>query len=205
MKKLSLLIALMLCVTIGGVYATWSYAGTNDIADQYAEVKATLTPISYMGESGTYVIETNLVLTIDDPDESDHVAELVYGSNNDAAPYIKVTFTAADHASPAIKAGAVESEIYFKTSTTMEYKNSQGTTVDIFKFSNPGDGELNNVFDWTPAGTNVFTYTMDLAAIQDAIQLNDTFILGTPTEYEAFASALAGNIFIRVTDGTVNQ
>lgn len=27
MKKLSLLVALILCVTIGGVYATWTYAG----------------------------------------------------------------------------------------------------------------------------------------------------------------------------------
>ncbi len=28
MKKLSVLIALMLILTVGGVYATWSYAGT---------------------------------------------------------------------------------------------------------------------------------------------------------------------------------
>ena len=27
MKKLSVLIAMILCVTIGGVYATWTYAG----------------------------------------------------------------------------------------------------------------------------------------------------------------------------------
>ncbi len=36
MKKISALIAMFLCVTIGGVYATWSYAGTNDIADKQA-------------------------------------------------------------------------------------------------------------------------------------------------------------------------
>ena len=42
MKRLSILIALMLCVTIGGVYATWTYAGTNDIADAFAEAKSQL-------------------------------------------------------------------------------------------------------------------------------------------------------------------
>ena len=65
MKKLSVLIALMLCVTIGGVYATWSYAGTDDIADAFAEAKVTIADVELKGANGTYKIESNLVLTVD--------------------------------------------------------------------------------------------------------------------------------------------
>ena len=43
LRKLSFIIALALTLTVGGVYATWSYAGTNDIADSFAEAKVTIT------------------------------------------------------------------------------------------------------------------------------------------------------------------
>ena len=42
-EKLSLLIALCMLLTIGGVYATWSYVGSTDIIDAYAESKVTIT------------------------------------------------------------------------------------------------------------------------------------------------------------------
>ena len=46
-KSITMLIAFALCLTIGGVYATWSYAGTDDIADAYYESKVTITDTLY--------------------------------------------------------------------------------------------------------------------------------------------------------------
>lgn len=203
MKKLSILIALMLCITIGGVYATWSYAGTNDIADQLVEAKVTIANIEYKEANGVYAIDSNLVLTVDQANEK-HEAKLVYGSNNSEDPYIKITFTAADYASPQIKANAVPSELYFGTTTTMQYTNKDGELVDIFWLSNTGNNTLDNEFTWTPEGNNKFSYTLDKAAIENCIKLNDTFVLGTKTEHDKFRNALNGNIVARVTDGTVN-
>ena len=139
MKKLSALIALFLCVTIGGVYATWTYAGTTDITDGFAEAKVTITDAVSSGANGTYTVTSNLVLSIDDAN-GDHKAELVFGSNDGQNPFIKVVFTPADHATKTIKDNAVPTEIYFTTTIPMQYGGK-----DIFTFTNPGNTQLDNM------------------------------------------------------------
>ena len=210
MKKLSVLIALMLCVTITGVYATWSYAGTNDIADAFTEAKVTIADVELQGANGTYTIKSNLVLTVDQANE-DHEAELVFEANDSQPIFLKVTFTPAANAPQAIKDNAVPTEIYYGVSTPMKYTmdaegnySAEGTAKDIFKFSNPSDGVLNNTITWKHEADGSFSYTMDQAALEDAIQLSQTFVLDTKAEHDAFRVALAGNIVVRVTDGTVN-
>ena len=211
MKKLSVLIALMLCVTIGGVYATWTYAGTNDIADAYAEAKVTIADAELTGANGTYKVESNLVLTVDQKND-DHEAELVFASNNSDPIFLKVTFTPATNAPQAIKDNAVPSELYFTTTTDMEYKmdadgnySATGTGEDIFTFSNPSDGTFSPNFTWTPESNGTFTYTLDETALKSMISLSQTFVLDLKSEHDAFREALNGNILVRVTDGTVTQ
>ena len=210
MRKLSILMALMLLVSVGGVYATWSYAGTNDIADVLAEAKVTITDIKLEGANGTYTIESNLVLTVDQADEN-HKAKLVFGSNNDKPIFLKVTFKPATNAPQDIKNNAVLTELYYGVSTDMRYKmdgdgnySETGTPTDIFKFTNPSDGILNNTITWTKEDDGSFTYTMDQAALEAQIALSQDFVLDTKAEHDAFRAALAGNIVVRVTDGTVN-
>lgn len=211
MKKLSALIALFLCVTIGGVYATWTYAGTKDITDGFAEAKVTITDAVSSGANGTYTVTSNLVLSIDD-DNGDHNAELVFGANDGQTPFIKVVFTPAPHATKEIKDNAVPTEIYFTTTTDMKYWSNTDTErtnelnkVNIFKFTNPGNGTLDNEITWSPKQADgTFFYTMDLATIQGQIALTEAFFLDTKTEHDNFRAALAGNIVVRVTDGTVN-
>ncbi len=209
MKKLSLLIALMLCVTIGGVYATWSYAGTNDIADAYAETKVTITDAVLTGANGTYTIESNLVLSVDQKNE-DHEAELIFASNNSEAIFLKVTFVPSDFAPQTIKENAVPSELYFGTTTDMTYKMDaegnyaeNGTATKILKFKNESDGNFSENVTWTKQADGSFTYTMDETALKEQIQLNQNFVLDIKGEHDAFRDALNGNIIARVTDGTV--
>ena len=210
MKKLSFLIALMLCITISGVYAAWSYAGTNDIADVYTEAKVTIADVELQGANGVYTITSNLVLTVDQAN-SDHEAKLVFASNNNEAIFLKVTFTPAANAPQTIKDNAVLTEIYYGLTTPMQYKmdaqgnySAEGTPTDIFTFSNPSDGTLNNTITWTKEADGSFSYTMDVDALKEAIQLSRTFVLDTKSEHDEFGKALAGNIIVRVTDGTVN-
>lgn len=210
MKKLSVLIALMLCITITGVYAAWSYAGTDDIADVFAEAKVTIADVELKGANGVYHITSNLVLTVDQANEQ-HEAKLVFASNNDQPIELKVTFTPAANAPQTIKENAVPTEVYFGVTTAMQYKmdaegnySATGTPKDIFKFSNVANGELDQPITWTKNGDGTFTYTMDQAALEEAIQLTQTFVLDLKTEHDAFREALAGNIVVRVTDGTVN-
>ena len=87
--------------------------------------------------------------------------------------------------------------------------DENGTAKPIFKFSNIGDGYLNNTFTWNKEADGTFTYTLDETALKAAIKLNDNdgaepFVLDIKAEHDAFRTALAGNIVARVTDGTVN-
>ena len=210
MKKLSILIALMLCVTITGVYAAWTYAGSNDIADQFVESKVTIAGAELVGANGVYTIESNLVLTVDQAN-SEHEAKLVFGSNNSDPIYLKVTFKPATNAPQDIKLNAVPTEIYYGVTTPMQYMmdaqgnySATGTAKDVFTFSNPSDDKLNNLITWNKETDGTFTYTMDQDDLETAIKLSQTFVLDTKAEHDAFREALAGNIVVRVTDGTVN-
>lgn len=209
MKKLSVLLALMLCVTITGVYAAWTYAGTNDIADAFVESKITIADAELTGANGTYTITSNLVLTVDQANE-DHEAELVFASNDGQPIYLKVTFTPATNAPQAIKDNAVPSELYFDTTTAMQYKidengnyDENGTPTDIIKFTNPANNVLEPNVDWHEESDGSFSYTLDEAALRAQISLSQTFVLDLKSEHDAFREALTGNIRARITDGTV--
>ncbi len=210
MKKLSLLIALCMLLTIGGVYATWSYVGSTDIVDAFAESKVTISDAVIEGTYGIYKIDSNLVLTVDQANDN-HEAELVFGSNNDQPVYLTVTFTPSVNAPKAIKENAVKSELYFGVTTPMQYSidnagnySAEGTPVDIFKFKNPGNEILDNTFVWTKNDDGTFTYTLSVDALKEQISLSQTFVLDIRAEHDAFRTALKGNIVARVTDGTVN-
>ena len=200
MVRLGLIALLLVCITITGVYAVWTYAGTNDIADAYAEAKVTIADVELTGANGTYKIESNLVLTVDQAN-NDHEAKLVFDSNDGQPIYLRVTFTPAANAPQSIKENGVESELYFGTTTEMKFDG-----VDIFTFANSGNGVLDNIFTWEKnVEQGTFTYTLDKAALESMISLSKTFVLDTKAEHDAFRVALTGNIVARVTDGTVNQ
>ena len=59
MKKLSVLIALVLCVTIGGVYAAWNYSqGTTASVDVSREIN--MAQVVTSGNKGTITATTLL-------------------------------------------------------------------------------------------------------------------------------------------------
>ena len=126
--------------------------------------------------------------------------------------YLKVTFTPAEYAPQEIKQNSVPSELYFGTTTTMEYKmdaagnySAEGTPTDILTFSNASDGVFSPNITWTKESDGTFTYTMDEEALRAAISLSQTFVLDTKAEHDAFRDALTGNVVARVTDGKVNN
>ena len=220
MKKLSTLIALLICITIGSVYALWTYSGTNDIADVSYEAKVTISDTELSGANGTYTITSNLVLEIDQRDVN-HYAKLVFKSNTNEEIYLKVVFTPSDNAPQQIKENGVDSELYLGLTIPMQYKmdeygnyDENGTAVDIFVLSHTSDGDLDKNIDWTKESDGTFSYTLGRDALESMISLNtftvtgqteeDTFKLDTKAEHDAFSACLKGNIIVRVTDGTVN-
>lgn len=225
MKKLSALIALLVCVTIGGVYATWTYSDTNDIADVQKEITVTMPDATLSGANGFYKIDTNLEISVDQTSSSDHTAKLII--NDDA--YIKVTFTVADFAPNAIKDHGVETKLYFGTSKDatggMVYKmdtdgnySATGTAKNVFTFAYNATNMLtikcaHETADakWTRSeadGVITFTYQLNYAQLATIINLSQNFVLDIHDEYKAFRDAITGTLICYVTDGntgTVNN
>ena len=213
MKKVGGLIALATVVTVGGVYATWTYSnGELDIADVTKEMVIEMDAATITGVSGTYSVTSNVSFSIDQAGTNTdnnhfHKAILNINTSDEKAPYITITFTPSANADSTIKENAVESEYYFTTTTTMQYPMdaegnylANGAAKDIFKF--PTSSAANPVdIDWVRQDNGTFTYTFDEAAIKAAVQIDD-FVLDTKTEHDAFKSILNGNIIIYVSDGT---
>ena len=211
MKKIALLISLMLCLTISGVYATWSYSGDEDIIDKRIEVVPLLADPVASGAHGVFTIESNINLVIDQLD-TEHNAYLKYETNDGSAPYLRVTFTPSDAATVDIKNNAVPAELYFTTTTNMMvpcdtdgHYDANGTLKDIFVLSNPSNQQFDANIAWgEPDANGKFTVTYSEAQSKEMIKLNTPIMLDTKVDHTAFNNLLNGNIRIMITDGTVD-
>ncbi len=210
MKKLSLLVALFMCLTIGGVYATWTYSGTNDITDALTEVKATIANASQEGSNGVYEIKSNLALVVDQKNTA-HEAELKFESNDTNPIYLTITFTPSAVAPETVKKEGVSSELYFDTTTVMQYGGK-----DIFVLGPNGVIDDGVEIVWEKVNEDPvthfcekFTYTIGGEELKEMIKLNDNggtnpFVLDTKAKHDEFRTALNGNITLKVSDGTVS-
>ena len=102
MKKLTVIIALMLVVTIGGVYATWNYAQGNVAkVDKYLDSVTKITDKVVTTAKGTIAVDTTGVSIVIDDADNNHVAELYVTGD------IVVTFTPNEGADQDVDANGI--------------------------------------------------------------------------------------------------
>lgn len=176
MKKLSVLVALMLIITVGGVYATWTYFNAiNPIVPVEASIRVTLagTDSTDVAKGIISAVKSlDFAITIDQAD-SEYNAEL------NTVGGIDVTYTP--------HANATESAIpmQFVVSGTLP----NGIVIDTTPII------LNN-------GDPISSVTITAAEIADAIDLNG-LKLPTVAAYTAFQTALGnGEITITISEAT---
>lgn len=218
-KKVTLLAGLLAFVTVGGVYATWTYAG-NDTADVSSLVSVQLSGVEFKGSAGTYTIDSNLSLHIDQESPASHKAVLKYYQGTTAitdvtTPVLTIKFTPSSNASDTVKEEGIASWFTFKVSDAMQYQidsrgnydATSGTLTDIFKFDENTDPR-GHAITWSPIDgadegndPDYFQYTMTLEDFQPHVSLSRDFFLDSIEEYRAFEAALKGKILISVTDG----
>lgn len=196
MKKLSLLVALILCVTIGGVYATWYYSGAENVADISEPITINLDDAQTVGSHGSYTLVKNVpdatFFRIDQVDDN-HKAGLRTNST------IVLVFKPNAHASAEIKGGNFDTWIYFSGNfDTLTYQGES-----IFKTATAKDKDTGIKITWTVNAEG--NLECDITNyIVEALQLENDFYLDTLTDYNAFASAIDGVKFnVHVTDGIV--
>ncbi len=218
MKKLSLLVSLILCVTIGGVYATWLYADKNDVYDESTNVGVSMSTAMSDGTYGKFTVTANFNILIEplkvvDPDTTEpnanHKAAILFvdSQNNKVdKPQLTFTFKPNDSASTDIKANGIKAWYYLIDSTAEveNGKNFQYDSKDIFAYS----ATINNkveISNWGTADADgKFTVVVDVLPVggTPVIALTENFLLDTHAKYNTFNAALKGNsIVVNITDG----
>lgn len=229
MKRFSMFIAFLLCLTLTGVYATWLYAGVKtDIADVEQIMQVAMEDYDFEGAAGTFYVTSNLTIKVDqDPNYTDHRATLVYSTTDSAEPYLQIVFEPHDNASDDVKKNAVDAELYFTLSNAMKFKvddeghydGTNGTDTDIFALYNYADTVFTpnitvtgkdkndqNCWKWEKQSDGTFLCRIEGTTLTNMVQLNSTFKLDTKSDYDAFNNILlGGKILAKVTDGTVNS
>ena len=212
MKRIAFIMALFLIATMSGVYAAWTYTSDNaEVVDKNTEALILMAEAETDNNLGSFSISTNLKITVDQAND-DHETKLVFESQDGNPIHLTITFTPSLAAPQTIKENGIDAELYFKTTTTMQYPmdaegnySASGTPADIFAFSNESDGVFTPDIDWgTPNEDGVFTVTYDQADLENMISLARIFKLDTKAEHDRFGECLSGNIKVYVTDGTVD-
>ena len=182
MKKLSLLVAIILCVTIGGVYATWNYAqGSVTSQTKYFDGTTVITNKVVSTAKGTIAIDTSALNIVIDDTNNDHVAELnVSGS-------VRVTFTpASSGVDTDVAANGIKMQYAIGLTGSQVYEGANIFTVD------------STVQAMGTTATKSFT--IPAADIEELITLAN-ITLPTASDYDEFKEALhSGAISITVSE-----
>ena len=211
-----------LCVTVGGVYATWIYA-TDAVPTAYATMSITLTGTSSGGQAGTLTIAgTNVALKIDDPADSNvHKAALQY----DETGKFTITFTPNTNAESDIKDG-VNLEWYlglYDSNKDNGPDAAKGGAIDAtafeFTMKNNQPGDVFTTFNTEATtisvnqqsynnATGVYTYKLPMSAVMAKIALNEDLYLTTMEQYAAFEALLVGkmiHVHVQVAENQVSS
>jgi len=199
MKKLSLLVALALMISIGGVYATWVYSQSSDVADITSAKAITMTAATFTGTDGTFAVDTSgLSMVVDPLPGTAHDTGLVITGE------LIISFTPNQYANETVKGYGVAATYEFGISNNnWTYDDGDGAS-SIIVLTHTGE-EAKHDIAWTRGDDGVFRCTLDAATIAEHISLTQ-FTLDTKADYDAFDAVLTqGQVTITVSDGVTSQ
>jgi hypothetical protein len=192
MKKFTALMLVAICLVVGGVYASWTYA-TGNMADTVAKtVNPTIdavtgnTPVGKLTvvDQGEDELEINITddydgaTKVDEGKPGDYVAEVNYTGA------LVVKFEASENASAEIYANGLK----LKVTVTVNAITYDGKAIFAAK-----DLELTTENYGEYTGSNgTFTWTIDAEDLKAALTFNGgvELKLATLAEYNAFADEL---------------
>ena len=199
-KSLSLLLALALCITIGGVYAAWIYAETPITAVHSHIGSFGLANAQVNNSKGTISIDaSNAHLTIDQKDS----ANLDYTAVLTATGTITVTFTPSDYFASSGENIALQYNLKTDNSNPIGFSvktSATDTTKTLFtKFDTSTKSDLNLV----KQNDGSYVATVNASDLLSLITINE-FVLNNYDKYTYFSAQIGsfGNIGFEVTEKT---
>ena len=177
MKKISVLIALALCLTIGGAYAAWTY-GVGLPVDQTATGNLSIgTKVEDNTPFGAYAVSAAPAIGIEPAqDRVDYTTTLLPSDG-----VFTVTFTPNQNAPDAVKASALATTVTVTVANAGSYNGNPMIAA-----------ATNNVINlsWINNDNGSFTATVTAAQIAACLNLTANN-LPNPEAYTAYATALA--------------
>jgi hypothetical protein len=181
MKKFSILIALCILLTVGGVYATWIYSGTQ-IDAQTEPFVSQMGGIEYDGNSGLYEFTNNSLNFAVEPDSQDtKITTIAWGTGS-----MTLVFTPKGDITDEMLAKALNATITVElaSATAGTYNGDTVYTID------PNFAVVLTEGDWTEYDDGAYyTYTITADTVEDAISIGN-FHLPTEDEYKEFKTAI---------------
>jgi len=171
-KKLTTLVALILCVTVGGVYAAWLYT-SETLTSVDKTLSHGMTTATQEGDAGVLSIESNnVVIAIDQKAPGDYTAVLKVTGE------VQVRFTPNAGAPDDVKDAAIPAEalVYVHNADVNKYEDkpiyqSTGVKCDV---------------NWVKQPDGSFLATISTNNIASLFELGGTFVLPTHDDYTAF-------------------
>ena len=181
MKKFSILIALCVLLTVGGVYATWIYSG-NQIDAQTEPFVSKMGGLDHEGNSGSYTFANNsLDFAIEPNTQETKITTIVWGTGS-----MQLVLTPKTDINDAMLQKALNATITVElaSSTAGEYKGETVYTID------PNFAVTLTAGDWTSHNDGeYFTYTITADTIKNAISIG-SFHLPSEDDYTEFKSVI---------------
>ena len=205
MRKLSMLIALVLVATIGGVYATWTYTGDNQVHTMSTKGVVMTDLETSTLDVGSYRINSNLSQGIIDQKKGDdadtyHKAVLTYElKNGETTPAFSVEFIPSLSASADVKDNGITTYLWFGAPDMTYDCNGDGNPDDIFLV--PYDAE--HYITIHPYGTNLEELGLDDELNYVWEKNGDGFIchfIGPDAKHQTFESVFVLNDVILDTE-----
>lgn len=184
-RYLSLLILLVVCITIGGAYATWAYAANQNVDEVTNSINVGLAETSIKTATGTISLDVNtkdaITATIDDTNDdkkADLVLALVNGFEGEG---YRVTYT------PDTSVENNSDKILMQATVTVTAEKYQEKNVIVAN---------SNILK---TDAEVSEWTITPAMIASCLNIGD-LELPTPDSYAAFKQWLEENpISIEIT------
>ena len=186
MKKFSLLIALCLILTIGGVYAAWIYSGTG-LGAQTEPFVSKMGILDHDGDAGTYTFTNNsLDFSIEPNNQQEKITTLVWGEGSMTlvfTPKVDISDTALENALTAtITIEQASATLGSYNGETIYTVNSDFKIVLTENSWTPHDNNADGVTDY-------YTYTITKANVEGSVSVGQ-FHLPTEDDYNEFKTAI---------------
>jgi len=192
MKKLSLIMAMVLIATIGGVYATWTYAGSS-INSPHEHAVLRMEDYHFSDGLGELTLNaTGAKISIDEDPDTTHKAKIVISGQ------FVITFKPNPIAPVELKEEGIPIAYTLATSvptTTWTFNDTQ-----IFKAITDKTDIALEKSRWEKQSDGSFVMSIPASEIlgdglTGAVQFASEFILDDIDKYEAFEAALGGGKF----------